>query len=224
MFLRENETLYLSTWEYNAALILDELQKIIINNGGRVKQQTRGYIVNRTITELATKCKLDAAKVSERITAGVIETNEAREAYIAARTAEAAELEAIPNAPRAVSTTTYISFVIDNMYYYVQFDENPFFDFYYIKTPVNSRNEYSRDACSENLNKDFLWDCFLSLKKPATDADRREAANMIFNQITSAKDSIIRRDSRRQRVSNTYNSGYHYETIYAKERFAKIDF
>ena len=40
----------------------------------------------------------------------------------------------------------------------------------------------------------------------------------------NAAPSQIRRERKRQRVPNTYNSGYHYETVFEPERFARIDF
>lgn len=222
-FTQDNQTLYLSTWNYNAVLIIEELKQIIVNNGGRVDETRPGYIVNRSIMEIVNKCKIDADKVRERIEAGEIEANEARNAFIKSREAEAAALEAIPNEPRKVSNNNYLRFILDNTMYYVELNDNPFFDFYYNKTPING-DKYSRDTYGEKLNKDFLWDCFLTLKKPATDADRREAANMIYNALVSAKNCEKYRESHKTRVPNTYNNGYHYETIYTPERLETVKF
>jgi hypothetical protein len=112
------------------------------------------------------------------------------------------------------------------MYYYIQLDDNPFFPFYYQKTPIAEDNTRSNDACLDEIDKSWLWDCFFTTSDQKQDitADRKEAANIIFNKLLSASNSVIRRDSRRTRVPNTYNSGYHYETVYAKERREKIDF
>ena len=55
-------------------------------------------------------------------------------------------------------------------------------------------------------------------------SDIVEAANLIYNMLITSNNSPIIRNSRRQRVPNTYNNGYHYETIYNKEKFVDIDF
>lgn len=50
------------------------------------------------------------------------------------------------------------------------------------------------------------------------------AAGCIFDMLTSAPVSKIRLDTKRRRVPNLYDGGYHYETVAAQERFTKIDF
>lgn len=223
LFMKANQTLYPDTWNYNACLIIEYLKKIIIDNGGRVKEDTAGFIVNRSILEMIRKCELDAARVRENIESGNVKANEAREKFIKAREKEADELKAIPNEPRKVTNAGYIRFLLDNKVYSLELSDNPFFDFHYSKTPIRG-NKYSQDAMSENLEKDWLWDCFLKVGEAGIEADRREAANIIFNHLVTAKDSKIYRDGRRQRVRNTYNSNYHYETVYRPERLKELDF
>jgi hypothetical protein len=70
--------------------------------------------------------------------------------------------------------------------------------------------------------KEWLFDCFFSWN--CSDADIKEAANLIFNMLCTAPFSEIMRDQRRERVPNMYDGGYHYETICAPERVAEIDF
>lgn len=120
-----------------------------------------------------------------------------------------------------VTHTSYISFILDGFYYYYQADGNPFFPFYFSKLPVVN-GKYPRAAYLDNDKKKWLYDCFLS--KSCCNADVTEAANLIFNMLCNAAPSKIIRECKRQRVPNAYNSGYHYETVYAQERFAKIDF
>lgn len=207
-FNNETQTLYLKSWEYNACLIFTELAKIVANNGGRVKKQNCGYIVNRTLLE-------DIAKKEERLEAIT------RKGFPAdSLSVEIESLKQIKNDPVKISNSTYISFVLDNIYYYYQVDNNPFFEFYYIKTPVVD-GKRSKDACLEYDKKNWLFDCFFGYCDPA---DIKEAANLIFNMLLSANNSIIERDKTRRRVANTYNSGYHYETIYSPERKEAVDF
>lgn len=126
------------------------------------------------------------------------------------------------NAPITVTHTTYITFELDGMYYYYQVEENPFFPFFYIKTPIDDGKKFSRDACLEEENKEWLLDCFFKSECPSEMIIK--AAEFIFDMLMNAKNSQIIRDCKKTRVPNTYDSGWHYEYVYAKERFAQIDF
>lgn len=215
---REDQRLYLPSWQYNAALIMSELAKIVENHGGKVKPQKAAIISNRS---------LDGAlrEDMERLTRyeKIIEEGHGNEKTVEALTAlkiSIAKRQAINNEPVRVTHTTYITFTLDGYVYYYQLEENPFFDFLFSKTPLRG-NVYSRDAVLTEANKEWLYDCFLMAGCPA--ADIVEAANLIFNELTNAKDSVIRRDSKRQKVANTFDGGWHWETVYSPERTAVID-
>jgi hypothetical protein len=125
-------------------------------------------------------------------------------------------METVKNDPIIVTHTTYISFVLEDIYYYYQVSDNPFFEFYYQKTPVKY-GKISHDAVMMEDTKEWLYDCFFSFD--VSDSDIKEAANHIFNMLVAAKNSVIHRDSKKQRVPNRYDGGYHYETIFEPERF-----
>ena len=219
LVLKENERLYLTSWNYNAACIVSELAKIVINNGGKVKPTRSAVISNRSISEIVR----DYTEKIERYTR-IIENgngNEKTKAAIVHMENELEKIRNINNDPVTVTHTSFISFVLDGFYYYYQLDDNPFFEFYYNKTPVVN-NRCSRDAALMEDKKEWLYDCFF--KVDCSKADVIEAANMIFNMLVNAGKSPIIRDKTRRRVSNTYNSGYHYETVYSPERFASVDF
>lgn len=219
LVFKENERLYLRSWNYNAACILSELAKIVIKNGGRVKPTYHAIISNRTI-DSAIK---DYSLKLERYTNIVNEGHGTEKTKIAIEYVkkELEKMEALDNDPITVSHTSYISFTLNGYYYYYQVDDNPFYEFHYIKTPV-SNNKYSRDAALVEEKKDWLDDCFLKVN--CLKADIIEAANLIFNMLVSADQSPIIRGKTCRRVSNTYNGGYHYETIYSSERFENVNF
>ena len=181
-FNSEDQVLYPATWEYNAILIIAELNKIVENHGGRIKPPARynkGYIQPRNMADID---------------------------------------------PVKVENGSYTSFIYENNAYYIELDDNPFFDFHFWKTPVIN-GKRSKDAVGENLDKSWLWDSFLySDERRAAADDRKEAANIIFNLLISAPECEKRIDTHKVRVPNTYNNGYHYETIKDKERFEKIDY
>lgn len=215
---KENERLYPATWSYNAARITTALAAIVENAGGRVKYGKAAIISNRSISgtiieksERLTKIKAINSESGK----------EARTRAVEILEKEIEELKQIDNAPRRVTHTGYITFILDDVYYYYQMDDNPFFDFYYKKTPIKN-GQYSKDACSTVDKKEWFFDCFFSWN--CSDSDIKEAAQLIFNMLCLAPFSRIIRDERRQRVSNRYDGGWHYERIYKPERLKKIDF
>lgn len=217
---KENQRLYLRTWEYNAARIITELANIVENHGGRVKpMEYNAVISNRHLSESIKEAqsKIDSVKtaIKER------GTTEAREKYLSDNEKELAQMEAIDNEPITVAHTSYITFIDDEKRYYYQVNSNPFFEFYYSKTPIKN-GKYSRDAALMEDKKDWLYDCFFGFS--ASKADVTEAANLIYNMLINAPNSPIMRDGKKQRVPNTYNDGYHLEMVYAPERIGKIDF
>ena len=176
----------------------------VTKNGERLYLRTWEYNAARIITELSNIVSNHGGRVKPtHIT--IISNRNAKE----------------ENEPITVTHTTYISFILDGNYCYYQVNENPFFDFCYIKTPINS-GKYSRDAALEADKKDWLYDCFFESNCGQTDII--EAANLIFNMLCNAPASEIIRSSRKQRIPNTYDNGYHMETIYETERTANIDF
>lgn len=219
LVLKENERLYPDSWEYNGARIMSKLAEIVVENGGRVKPCKKALISNRSIDIMKTNCSLRLEKLKS------LEEKKHKDVLVAAiekKEKDLEELEQIKNDPITVTHTSYISFVLENTYYYFQLDDNPLFEFLLVKTPIKN-GKYSRDAALEETEKDWLEDCFLKLER-APEKDIEEAAKKIFDMLVSSKNSSIILDKRRVRVQNLYNSGYHYETIYEKERFASVEF
>lgn len=177
---------------------------IITKDGERLYLRSWEYNAARILTELAKIVKNHDGRVKPTHTA-IISDRNAKE----------------QSEPITVTHTSYISFVLNETYYYYQVNDNPFFEFYYSKTPIKN-GKRSRDAGLEVDKKEWLYDCFF--KSNCGQADIVEAANLIFNMLCNAPMSKIIQDSYKQRVPNTYNDGYHMETIYKPERMEKVDF
>lgn len=215
---KENEILYPDSWEYNGARIMSKLAEIVIENGGRVKPCKKAIISNRTLDNIKTECGLRLEKLKS------LEEKNHKEILVSSiekKEAELKELEQIKNDPITVTHTSYISFVLENTYYYFQLDDNPFFEFLLVKTPIKN-NKYSRDAALEETEKDWLEDQFLKIG--CSEKDINDAAKKIFDMLVASKNSSIILDKKRVRVQNSYNNSYHYETIYEKERFTSVNF
>jgi hypothetical protein len=177
---------------------------IVLKEGERLYLRAWEYNAARIITELANIVETHGGRVKPT-NAAIISDRSAKE-----------ETE-----PITVTHTSYISFVLDDTYYHYQVNNNPFFDFYYNKTPIKN-GKRSRDAGLEADKKEWLFDCFFGSN--CGQQDIIEAANLIFNMLCNAPQSRIIRDKHKQRVANTYNDGWHYETLYTPERLEKVDF
>lgn len=112
---------------------------------------------------------------------------------------------------------------MNGVYYSYSLNDNPFFPFYYIKTPIDPKSEtYSGDACMEESSKSWFTDPLIGFGCP--DSEIESAAGAILSLLLAAPLSTIRHDTKRTRIPNTYDDGYHFENIPIKERRIKIDF
>lgn len=226
---KENQKFYLSHWEYNACRIISALAEIVREHGGNVQPHIPCEIIDRTKynkrDELAEKIEHLEFELSVR----TFNDDEEEEKYrsIVEKLLKSARMEMRKledeinyDKPIPVTHTSYITFEMDGVYYYYQVDDNPFFEFHYLKTPITEKG-YSRDACLEEDEKEWLYDCYILTE--CTSEEVIKAANFLFNMLVNADNSHIRRESKRVRVPNTYDSGWHYENVYEKERFGVID-
>lgn len=115
---------------------------------------------------------------------------------------------------KAVTTnyTNYINFVLDGYIYSIDFDDNPFFDHHFSKIPVKDNLKVEYKYYRNNLNRNFMFNCLFDIN--CSYEEIKEIANLIFNQILTAKNSQIATTRRR----HYYNGNkYYYENIPDKE-------
>ena len=111
---------------------------------------------------------------------------------------------------KAITTNyvNYINFVLDGYIYSIDFDDNPFFEHYFSKIPVKEDLKVEYKYYRDDLNRDFMLDCLFDVN--CSDEEIKEIANLIFNQILTAKNSRIA--TTRQR--HYYNGNkYYYENV-----------
>lgn len=176
---------------------------IVLHNNDRFYLRPLDFNMCRIFTALAVVVENNGGKVKPQ-----------KKALVSDRGLKGSE-------PITVTHTHYITFTFNGVFYYFQVDENPFFPFYYQKTPVTG-GKYSRDACLNEFSKNWLFDCFWS--SGVCDADIKEAANLIFNSLVKADFSVIRVDSKRKMVPNSFDGGYHWENVPEKQRLGVVDF
>lgn len=214
--IKENERLYATSWQYNSARILTRLAQLITAQGGKVKPLNPAVLSDRNLEEActATQRRLESSSTFHP---------KVRESLISNLQKELALFQSIPNAPITVTHTSYINFTMNGVYYFYSLDNNPFYPFHYIKTPIDPKSEtYSGDACLEESSKSWLTDPLIGFGCP--DSEIESAAEAIISLLLAAPLSTIRHDTKRTRIPNTYDSGYHFENIPVKERRLKIDF
>lgn len=218
--LKENERLYATSWQYNSARILTRLAQLINAQGGKVKPLYPAVISDRNLEEA---CTATQRRLESSYKAGLTSHPKERETQISNLQKELARFQANPNAPTTVTHTSYIDFTMNGVYYSYSLDDNPFFPFHYLKTPIDPKSEtYSGDACAEESSKSWFTDPLIGFGCP--DSEIESAAGAILSLLLAAPLSTIRHDTKRTRVPNTYDSGYHFENIPVKERRLKIDF
>lgn len=108
----------------------------------------------------------------------------------------------------------FLNFIIDNDAYYIQFDENPFFEDYFSKQPTDGKT-ISRDVYLEKIDKLFF-------DYRMTDEEIEEAAKKLLQYLKDQKYSKKHIEYKKQRIYNLYDGGYHYENVRVKERIEKV--
>lgn len=189
----KNTRLYLSNWSYNAALILQELENIILNEGGAIvsdwkKERETFTITNRTLSG-AIREQLERVERLKRLSRAAL--------YEEQKKLE--RLESIDNEPKTIfyGDFLYICFTLNGYYYYYSVDRNPFFDFHFGKVMQANDGTIQKNYYIDNDKKEWLYDCFFRFD--CSDADRREAAHLILNMLQAAPASTRYRNKTREK-------------------------
>ena len=212
---RKTERLYLTAWNYNAARILSALAVIVENNGGEIIYHSfdKNYLIsNRGVKNVIEEKEhyIDLTRNCDKWKGRSVEELEKELAAYKEKCGNEAEN------PIFCTHRNYISFTYDGAYYKYYTDENPFFDFYYNKYPIEN-GKYDANRYAVEDKKEWLFDCFFGAG--CSEDDIKEAANMIFNMLV--KSAYSEQDYEKKRVPNIYDNGYHYERIH-KKRMLKI--
>jgi hypothetical protein len=199
------EKRYLSSWKYNAANILTELETIVKNNGGVLcrtweysnppawlTERKQFLIVNRSISEAIYK-EHEILKRLERLgkTEAARETREKIAGY-----------EAMNNDPvlSYYGDYLYIHFVLDNYFYSFSMDDNPFFDFHFARVKIEEGNKINRNYYLQTDSKKWWDDCFW--RANCSSSDIREAANLIYNMLLTADNCRTYAEKNRKPYTN----------------------
>ena len=123
---------------------------------------------------------------------------------------------------REVSHLGYMSFILDGYLYYIQFDENPFFDHFYTKSLIKdgkvAKNHYL-DKLEDRVRLDeklMHYNC--------DEAIIENIAQAIFEALTEAPASRLVSETKREKVHNSYDGGYHWETVKKAPLYEAVGF
>ena len=234
-FYTQNQTLYPNYWEYSYFMVLEQLAELVKKNGGKVEPHrfNTGYIENRTLYEQIDRKEkdferfkywLELEKESGKLTD--TEYNTRLEKLTANMTTEIETLKVVENKPVKTNYPGYIHFILDGFYYSFTYLESTF-NYVCAKTPVKADNTILNNIYSENVSSEFLnkiSDNNLFQDKKAYKKAIKESAKILFNSLKNNPVSGVYRETTRKRVPNTYNNSYHYETIYSKDVYKKVEF
>lgn len=217
--MKEEKTqkLYLKGWEYNSYLIINALAKIIKENDGEFLNSypyikpyySKIQIVNRSIIEEIENCKrFLTGKTSEEI-----KNNE----ILLEKLNTFDKLSKINNKAKTVQFKNYITFKLENCIYYIQLQDNPFFEDYIQKENISEikNNEYivKYNHYMENLKKDWIeeYPGIKTFYDSLNAKQIKDLATRLFQQLKKHPVSEIITD--KKRVNNYYDNNYHYEYI-----------
>ena len=220
MFVQhENQKLYLKPWEYNACRIMSALANVVTEKGGVVD-----YTYQRTALICDASAFDEAREKQSRLEQMKVQAKSSpsyREKFgemMSQLEKDVAELQKVKETFIPCEFQLSLTFSYDNKLYNYSLDENPFFDFYYGKTPIVN-GKYSVDAVREEAPRRDWWTDDL-FRHNFPDDKIREIANTIFDFLEQAPNNTIRTDSKRVRVRNQYNNGYHIEVVHVPERLS----
>ena len=191
---KDNERLYLTSWSYNAARIVSRLAELVKEQDGHVKPTHPAMITNRTLSGNIRERRDHLARC---LAAQKAAPTDLRAQHIQAIRDELERLEAIPNDPIQVTHTTYISFTLGGMYYYYQLDDNPFFDFFGHKSPIQDGRYNPQAYCSTDRKRWWNDD----LLRYACSADLVDScAHALLRWLTGLPANKMKRDACLRRV------------------------
>lgn len=190
----KEKKLYLNQWNFNCYLIINELKKEVLKNGGFIvsswqKEKETTTIFNRTISEYKIKIE-EFKKVKQKYNKKELEELAKSNGYIK----NMIELEKDftnydykENKGEKLTTTSYLHFVLNNKLYYLQFDENPFFEWYFSKNEISNDLKCSKNYYLQKLNKNIYdLDSYYSM---ANKKDVERIAKNYFDYLVNSKDS-----------------------------------
>lgn len=114
-----------------------------------------------------------------------------------------------------------IEFEYNGVVYTYMTDDNPFFDFYFMKRPLLG-DKYTEDVYCENDTVRVYGTDSLYFRKDLSDREMAEKAKLLLEFLVAAPMSRHYYTTHKARVANLYDGGFHFESVRDKERYKEI--
>ena len=211
--------------DYNMVRVVEKLADIVIDKGGRVEDRSEGVkIRTRGFSEKIEKAEdmvrfyevhakdhnIPQAKYDEGIAKAKKEVEDLKAAE------EAAPIINSRFVSKYGLSTGSLYFVLDGTMYRFSFADNPFFPDTYSKIRLNKNGEYYGQYYGMNLTtEDEIKEYFIDAMWEPCAAEECIAAvaEDIFTRLMDAAPSERYIEKERRQVPNTYNDGWHWETV-----------
>ena len=197
--------LYLKGWEFNTYQIINEIRKQVEKMGGELVQDFP-YILKNEKIMIFNRYYLEA----ERETKWNLEKSPKLEEYNKKYYKD--YYEAIRRGykyKKIVKNKNYLNFYLNGFIYYVELNENPFFEHYILKERAEKSQGGYIVKFSHYMEKlelpTFSWYGYINEK------NIKKIAKKLFRTILDHKECEIIKT--KKRVYNIYNSGTHLETV-----------
>lgn len=214
--------LYLTGWQYNSCLIINELAKIVKDNGGKLVYDFP-YINTYEEIEIINRSILEEIEENKRLLNGKTQKEIEQNKYTKEIQKQLEELEKIDNTPKKVKFKNYINYYLNDFVYYIQLQDNPYFEDYIQKEETEKTAEGYKvkyNYYMETLKKDWI-DNYNDIERYSqilTTKQVKELAKSLFEQIT--KYPVCKILTNKIRANNYFDDRYHYE--YIKEERNKL--
>lgn len=180
------ETLYLDNVNFNNALVINALADIVLANGGAIEKPKYNTCVfyRRHVIER----KKELTEIIERMNAKT-ELNDTQTRYLNDLNREYKTIKNLDKAYKC-NYSSYLRFIYHNNIYYFEMNDNPLFDYHYLKHGFKGFNEKtSRDFYLEkfNMNKCIAKSNFDIWSYYTTKENAHTLANEIFTELAKSK-------------------------------------
>ena len=124
--------------------------------------------------------------------------------------------------PIQIYGQSWITFQLDGILYGFSIEDNPFFDHRGMKRKIKDGKVLQNVYADLFIpGEKWIYDCMFRV---ATDAEVREIANILFNELVKAPLSEIYHDGKRVKVPNTFDGGWHWKYTREPDTWEEVSF
>lgn len=120
--------------------------------------------------------------------------------------------------PVRIYGQSWITFILDGIYYSFDWDDNPFFEDHFTKAKIREDGKRLRNLYANSPIAPWKADC---LFRVASDVEIMCVAEELLQKMIDARYSEVYRETHKQRVGNVYDGGWHWEYIRKPDEWVK---